>query len=130
MLKQLNIVPEPSMILMCDFLGYQKPEIVKRRHVIVISPKSRNSWGTSIVVPISSVVPRPATDVHVELDPKPYGCFNPAKPQWVKANLIAHVRTERLDRVKANGLWCTPKLTSDDYRRVIRAAAHALAPDI
>ena len=40
----LNFHPEPGMVLICDFTtGFRVPEIVKRRPVVVISPRRRRA---------------------------------------------------------------------------------------
>ena len=130
MLHKFGIIPSPGMILMCDFDGYVAPEIIKRRHVIVISPKTQNQWGTCLVVPVSSVRPKQQSAVHVALDPTRYNCFDENREQWAKANLLAHVRTQRLDRVKNGGIWDTPQLHTDDYKKLQSAVHAALASKI
>jgi len=121
-----GIIPEAGMVLMCDFHGYVKPEIVKNRHVIVLSSKLFNSWGTVVVVPVSSGAPKKASKVHFMIPANKYPCFRADEDQWVKGNLLSHVRFARLDRVKANGQWCTPKIDEKDLGQVCAAAAAAI----
>ncbi|HEV3156596.1 MAG TPA: hypothetical protein VGZ00_04555 [Candidatus Baltobacteraceae bacterium] len=95
---------------MCDFSGYVEPEIVKLRRVIIISPPNRGA-------PIALVVPE----------------------VWVKADLIAHVRFGRLDRVRIPVLDAsgnpiprkyeylpTVALTVAHLRKVRQAVLHSL----
>jgi uncharacterized protein YifN (PemK superfamily) len=125
-LKTLGIVPEPGMVLMCDFHGYVEPEMVKNRHVIVLSSKLINSLGTVVVVPISKNMPVPFRQFHVHFPADCYACFTPAREHWAKCNLVAHVRFDRLDRVKANGVWCTPLVSAADLAKIRAAVRHAI----
>ena len=85
---------------MCDFSGYVAPEIVKMRRVVVVSPSSRGQ-RLALVVPISTTAPRVILPVHVKLPGQSvYQCFDGATEVWAKADLIAHVRFDRLNRVR------------------------------
>lgn len=53
------------------------------------------------MVPISTTEPRIPSPIHVQLPGEDmYRCFDGADRVWVKTDLIAHVRFERLDRVR------------------------------
>ena len=57
--------PPTGSILMCDFnAGFREPEMVKRRPVVVISPKIRARPGLCTVVALSTTVPAPVMDYH------------------------------------------------------------------
>jgi uncharacterized protein YifN (PemK superfamily) len=114
------------MVLMCDFDGYVVPEIVKNRHVVVLSSKGVNAVGTTLVVPISSKRPNPVSRYHVHFPCDCYDCLAPGTDHWAKGNLIAHVRLDRLDRVKAKGVWCTPLISEEDFRKIQGAIKFAL----
>jgi uncharacterized protein YifN (PemK superfamily) len=124
--KSLGIIPDAGMVLMCDFNGYVAPEMVKNRHIVVISPKSINQLGTLLVVPVSSNEPKPLSKFHVHFPADCYPCFTPGEEHWAKCNLVAHVRFDRLDRVKANGAWCTPFVSNDHLSELRVAVRHAL----
>lgn len=95
-----GIFPKPGDIYMCDFSGYVAPEIVKMRRVVVISPVSRGQQ-LALVVPISTTPPRIILPIHVRLPGEAvYPCFDGAPEVWVKADLLAHVRFDRLNRVR------------------------------
>lgn len=98
----LTFHPSRGAIVICDYsTGFQPPEMVKVRPVVVISPR-RRSTQLAIVVPISSVAPCPIEPWHCQL---PIGAYPPARgPMWVKADMIATVALTRLDRVKVKGL--------------------------
>ena len=93
----INYSPAQGSILICDFKGFQEPEITKRRPVVVISPKMKDRWGLCTVVPLSTTPPRPVKDYHYKLStvppmPAPYT----SAWHWVKADLVYTVSFERL----------------------------------
>jgi uncharacterized protein YifN (PemK superfamily) len=134
-----GIVPKPGEIYMCDFAGYVPPEIVKLRRVIILSPSNAGA-RIALVVPVSTTTPRNPTAVHVKLPGGDvYRCFSTAQEVWVKADLIAHVRFDRLDRVRipvvdATGSpiprkyeYLAPnRLSATHLRQVRQAVLHAL----
>ena len=133
---------------MCDFSGYVEPEIVKLRRAIIVSPPNRGA-RIALVVPVSTTRPRALLPIHVELPGgHVYRCFGDATEVWVKADLIAHVRFDRLDRVRIPVLDAcgnpTPRkyeylptvaLSAAHLREVRQAVLHGLclgrlAPDV
>ena len=113
---------------MCDYSGYVKPEMVKLRRVIVVSPANKGA-SVVLVVPVSTTRPRIATPVHVRLPGgDEYECFAGAPEVWVKADLLSHVRFERLDRVfvRGTGYLKTVKLSPEHLKDVQGAVLHAL----
>ncbi len=93
--------PHPGTILICDFsTGFQPPEMVKVRPVVVLSPRRRTS-DLVTVVPLSSTEPTPLLPWHVEM---PSGAYPPARgAMWAKCDVVATVARARLDRVRARG---------------------------
>ncbi len=94
--------PEQGSILVCDFDGFKAPEMVKRRPVVVISPRLRNRTGLCTVVPLSSTPPKEIAPYHFRLHttpalPSPYN--NPH--HWVKADMIYTVAFDRLSALFA-----------------------------
>ena len=95
-----GIVPKPGQVFVCDFSGYVKPEMVKLRRVVVISPRHTGA-PLALVVPISTQTPREILPIHVRLPGGAvYRCFTGVEEVWVKADLIAHVRYDRLNKVR------------------------------
>lgn len=89
--------PEQGTILVCDFHGLVPPEMVKRRPVIVVSPRLRRRSGLCTVVPLSTTQPADLAPYHYKLHmetplPKPYD----AQSHWVKADMIYSVGFSRL----------------------------------
>lgn len=95
--------PKPGMILMCDFTdGFQEPELVKNRPVLVISPPIQERPKLVTVVGLSSQAPDRAMPYHMVL---PKAClpnlgFFQAKETWVKGDMIYAVSFQRLDLIK------------------------------
>ena len=69
-----QIFPGSGEVWMCDFNGYVKPEIVKRRRVIVVSPRNPGA-RVVLVVPVSTIAPHSPRSVHVRFPPNSYRCF-------------------------------------------------------
>lgn len=112
---------------MCDFTtGFVPPEMVKRRHVVVVSPRYRRHTGLCLVVPFSTVVPHEVEPHHVEIPPGRYDFFDPVKPAWAKADMLTCVSYGRLDRLLLYGRYAAPQLNPEDLMRIQRAVAEAL----
>jgi uncharacterized protein YifN (PemK superfamily) len=95
----LSFHPGAGTIVICDFsTGFQAPEMVKVRPVVIVSPRRRGGGGLATVVPLSSTQPAPAEPWHYRLPP---GVYPPARsPMWAKCDMLATVSLGRLDRVK------------------------------
>mgnify|MGYP001389523122 CR=1 FL=1 len=95
----IRFPPMPGDVLVFDFAtGFQPPEMVKRRPVLVLSPRLRHRDGLCTVVPLSTTPPA---------RPVPYQCrltlaTSPPRPfsrtdLWAKADMLATVGFGRLD---------------------------------
>lgn len=89
--------PEPGTILICDFHGFRSPEMLKRRPVVVISPRLRQRYKLCTVVPLSTTPPIPPAAYHYRLHtspplPEPYSEAH----HWVKADMVYTVSFDRL----------------------------------
>lgn len=126
--------PQMGTILICDFGGFIEPEMVKRRTVVVISPRFRNRNDLCTIVPLSTTDPDPPMDYHYRLKmevplPPPYT----SEYKWVKGDMLATVSFNRLSRP------CIGKdskgkrqyldvVVKDEYLRCIRECVlHGLA---
>jgi len=94
--------PERGTILICDYdVGFKEPEMVKRRPVLVVSPKISVRPGLCTIVALSTSPPAPELPYHCKLT------LSPALPApwvsdqvWVKADMINAVGFHRLDFVR------------------------------
>ncbi len=99
---------EPGTILICDYSrGFVPPEMIKRRPVIVISPRMRTGKNVCVVVPLSTTSPKKVEKYHKKIS------INPTLPhpfdstsQWVKCDMINTVSFDRLD---------LPRIKRDQY---------------
>ena len=122
----INFHPKRGTVLICDFTGFKPPEMVKRRHVVVVSPRYRRHTGLCLVVPFSTVPPRELEPHHYQIPLGKYGFFDPVRPTWVKADMLTSVSFERLDRLLLYGRYTAPQLRDEDLVEIQRCVAHAL----
>lgn len=93
--------PVPGTIVLCDFRqGFREPEMVKRRPVIVLSPKIGARPGLCTVVALSGTAPDPVMPYHCWLEvepplPTPWNGDN-----WVKGDMVNAVGFHRLDLIR------------------------------
>ena len=123
--------PKARQIVFCDFRGFEAPEMVKRRPVVVLAAHKTNSKLVA-VVPLSTTEPR-----HLE----PYHCKlrrNPLPDEgrtsvWAKCDMVAVVSTARLDLIRLHRRrddgkreYLTTKLCAEEFDGIRRGVAHAL----
>lgn len=98
----LTYYPRVGEILLCDYAtGFVAPEMVKRRPVVVVSPRLRRRSELVAVVPLSTSepVPQEAHHCRVELQrPLPAPFDSPV--MWGKCDMVATVSRARLDRFR------------------------------
>lgn len=126
----LQYHPKPGDILLCDFAtGFIAPEMVKRRPVIIVSPRLRKRPGLVAVVPLSTTAPDSIENYHCRIAlerPLPHP-FDSAE-MWAKCDMLATVALSRIDRFKAGRLpgsharrYVDGKVTADQLAAVRRA---------
>jgi mRNA interferase MazF len=116
--------PKRGTILMCDFVGYKEPEMVKNRPVVVISGKLRRN-NLVTVVPLSTTPPIPVEDHHHQMDPASLPAKYAQKTTWAKCDMVATVGFWRLNLIKikdADGkrIYLTPRVTAADLEGIIK----------
>jgi uncharacterized protein YifN (PemK superfamily) len=127
--KPVNFTPAAGMVLMCDFMGFRKPEIIKTRPVVVISERTRN-YSTCIVAAISTVMPTDLRTIKVEIPMLKYSFLKATS--YVKCEIVNTVRNSRLFLLRKNGAGIDSRLTMlepadlaavrDGVARAVRAA--------
>ncbi len=126
--------PKKGTVLYCDFSkGFEIPEMVKIRPVIVMTPQLPGRFNLCTVVPISTVKPHPKQLYHHKMDPN---SLTPklqiAKESWAKCDMLYTVSLQRLDRIKegkdSNGkrLYLTGKATAADVEAIEIAILNGL----
>jgi len=123
----LTIIPDPGTVLICDYdTGFIPPEMVKKRRIIVVSPKSMNNRGLCMVVPVSTTPPDNALPVHVRFEPGQYRFFARDVPCWAKCNMLAAVAYRRLDRIRIENQFIAPRIDKNDFDRIREALSHVI----
>ena len=119
-----------------DQFGFEAPEMVKRRMVVVISSKAlKRSPELVTVVPLSTTPPMHANAKHnIPLQKDYYWGTQNGKPLWAKCDMVLTTSIRRLEHVNAfsragqNQLQ-VPELARDDLRRVRLGVANAIDLD-
>ena len=119
--------PKRGQVLMCDFrTGFKKPEMVKKRPVVVLSSRHRE---LATVVPISTTQPCPIETCHHELDDISMPLPLRGESHWAKCDMVTTVALWRLDRVHAKNphpttgkrMYFTQYVTADDLTSILDA---------
>lgn len=96
----LKFHPKQGTILICDFNGLLEPEMVKKRPVVVVSPKLKHRDRLCTVVPLSTTQPYEIMPYHYELHdlhlPYPFD----SDVCWAKCDMIYTVSFGRLSLFK------------------------------
>jgi len=97
--------PTTGSILMCDFRGFIEPEMVKRRPVIVLSPRIVTRAGLCTVVCLSTTPPNVIQPFHcqISIDP-PLPAHFQSEGVWVKGDMVYSVSFSRLDLIRTGKL--------------------------
>jgi mRNA interferase MazF len=129
----LSYYPIPGEILLCDYgLSAVPPEMVKRRPVVVVTPRLRRRGELVGVVPLSTTPPDPLDNHHCRLElnpvlPKPFD----SQMAWAKCDMYSVVSRARLDRFKAGRsggkrVFFSGRLSEEQLRAVKIALLHGL----
>jgi uncharacterized protein YifN (PemK superfamily) len=93
----LAIHPEVGTVVICDYTtGFKKPEMVKRRLAVVISPRLKRRNNLCTVVPLSTTDPAPVEDFHhLATLPQEVPGYEGLQ-KWAKCDMLATVAFHRL----------------------------------
>jgi uncharacterized protein YifN (PemK superfamily) len=123
-------------ILNYDQFGFEAPEMIKRRMVVVVSSKSlKRNPELVTVVPLSTTPPMHANARHnVPLGKDYYWGTKNGKPLWAKCDMVLTTSIRRLEHVNAfsrsgQNHLPVPELNRDDLRRVRLGVATAIDLD-
>lgn len=95
----LPYFPCRGEVLVCDFdSGFQPPEMVKKRPVVVVSRKDSHARRLCTVVPFSTTKPTPVMPWHHPLPHVTVPGLHAATPIWAKCDMVATVSFERLHK--------------------------------
>lgn len=105
----IQFYPRAGQILLCDFSGFEPPEMVKKRPVVIISPRLPDRAEIVTVVPISTTPPRRPVPYAVALSRNYHPASDDAVPSWAKCDMVMNIGRHRLDgsrSVGASGCSC------------------------
>lgn len=125
--KPLPFHPRAGQVLVCDFSGFEPPEICKVRPVIVISPRLPHRSQLAAVVPLSTTAPTKSVPYVFRLSKNytPWG--SEEDPSWAKCDLVMNVGLHRLSGFKVGRRkFETPQVTGDDLAGVRTAVLAGL----
>ncbi|WPL15001.1 PemK-like protein [Thiorhodovibrio litoralis] len=121
------------MVLICDFnTGFKAPEMIKRRPVVVISPRPRRTNQLCTIVPLSTTAPNPVEPFHHRMDPRSLPGKLSRKETWAKCDMLATVSLERLDRVMVGKeptgkrIYIAQQVLDEDFEAIRRGVMIAL----
>ncbi|TNF19449.1 MAG: hypothetical protein EP318_14915 [Rhodobacteraceae bacterium] len=115
----LNFHPRAGQILMCNFRGFEAPEMIKVRPVMVISPRLPHRSEIVAIVPISLTAPIHDHQFVVKLSKNYHPQEDDALPCWAKCDMVMNVGLHRLEGFKiGRRKWDTPQATAEDLHAV------------
>ncbi len=131
----IKLSVSPRTVLLCDYGmgGFVPPEMVKRRPVVIVSPRLPHRDGLCTVVPLSGTPPLHAVPYVVKVDlpeplPDPFG----ERTFWAKCDMVGTVAFGRLDLFQTKRghdgrrRYLHPKLPQDAFAEVRRGVLFAL----
>jgi mRNA interferase MazF len=129
----LKFHPQQAMLLICDFnSGFQTPEMIKTRPVVIISPRPRQKKQLCTVVPLSTTEPNPIEPYHYLLSPESLPGKYAKQDTWAKCDMLATISLARLDRLylgkDSNGkrLYVSEKIIKKDFIAIQQGVILAL----
>lgn len=126
----LPFFPRAGQVLMCDFQGFNEPEMVKVRPIIVVSPRLPYRSEIAAIVPISLTAPKHDLPFCYRLSKNYHPEETDDLPCWAKADMLLNIGTYRLSGFKVGRRkWTFPSLTAVDLAAVRPAILCGLGLD-
>lgn len=121
----LKFQPKPGMVLICDFRGFEPPEMVKRRPVVVLGSNPRNQRLVT-VVPLSTSPPQHRQIWH-HLIAGPLQPLSDHRVIWAKCDMVYTISTARLFRVRwSDGEYVRLRVDAADFTEIVRSVVAGL----
>jgi mRNA interferase MazF len=97
----LPFAPKPGIIVTCDYTtGFKKPEMIKPRLAVTISPVMKHRQDLVTVVPLSMTEPDELLDWHIQID-NDVPHWGPG-PRWAKCDMMATLGLWRMNLPHTN----------------------------
>jgi mRNA interferase MazF len=123
--------PKPGQVFDCDFRGNIYPEIVKKRPVVILTPKYAQRADLVAVVPLSTTAPDKICEFHCVLEKNPVPGEDEAMKIWVKGDLVQTVTFTRLsgywlEKVHDKRKYLTVRVSDADMMKIKKCVLHGL----
>jgi uncharacterized protein YifN (PemK superfamily) len=124
--------PKKGTVLSCDFSkGFEKPEIIKVRPVVVVTPQLERRHALCTVVPLSTVEPIPLQRYQRKMSPLSLTPKLQDKRCWAKCDMLYTVGLARLDRIRertsdGKRIYLTAQASSEDMEAIEIAILNGL----
>ena len=124
--------PKKGTVLSCDFSeGFQPPEMVKVRPVVVITPQLPGRPGLCTVIPLSTVLPETIQAYHHKMNVDSLTPKLQKAECWAKCDMIYTVGLARLDRIRERDqqgkrVYLTSKVIAEDMAAIEAAVLNGL----
>lgn len=116
----LKFQPKPGMVLICDFRGFEPPEMVKRRPVVVLASNRRNQDLVTIV-PLSTSPPRRRQIWH-HVIAGPLEPLSTGRVIWAKCDMVYTISTARLHKIRLSDTeYARLRVSAADYTGIVRS---------
>lgn len=123
----LNFHPRAGQILVCDFRGFEVPEMVKVRPVMVISRRLPHRSDIITVVPISTTAPKHELPFVVRLSKNYHPQAADDLPCWAKCDMVMNLGRHRMNGFKVGRRkWETPQAAGADLEAVRNGVIYGL----
>ena len=115
---------------MCRFDGFNEPEMVKTRPVVILAKHKHNSRLVT-VVPLSTTAPDKVEGHHHLLSSNPKPGESKDKQVWAKCDMVSTLSTERLElfsiRTRQGRTTVNAHVSDADFQAIKRAVCVALS---
>ncbi|MHA7875067.1 type II toxin-antitoxin system PemK/MazF family toxin [Roseivivax sp.] len=123
----IKYFPRAGQVLVCSFRGFEVPEMVKTRPVMVISPRLPHRSQIVTIVPISTSPPLHDLPFVVRLSKNYHPNERDDLPCWAKCDMVMNLSRERLDGFKIDRRkWATPHASADNLKAVQTGVVYGL----
>jgi mRNA interferase MazF len=127
--------PKPGQILLCDFIGFREPEMIKKRPVLILTDQIKGRAGLTTIVPLSTVEPAKIQPYHYKIPKQlmPMVGFYQGSDSWVKGDMIYTVGFDRLNLIQlgkrdsqGKRLYFKDKLDKTQMSQIYQCVLHGL----
>lgn len=120
----LKFQPKAGSVVYCDYSGCVKPEMVKRRPVIIVA-KHKHHPKLVYVVPISATDPVPVYNYHLSMKSLFCNQYLGARKSWVKCDMLNIISINRLSKFGSQNGGYIPYIDEDFLSKIKEGVKNA-----